>query len=191
MAGGSFLDAVVGVALGTAVHALLGAISRVIKTAERFKQILNHLDDTVNWITPRIEEISRSKNSQEIKRLLNLLNQAKETVDKCSGLSSWNYYKKFKFAKELIQLDNSIRTTLQVFFPVMILGDTRQILDGVDELKLMFSIFFYIILEDFHSTAKSTSGIIFDLIRSKVSFESLGLKKIVQSQPAGQFLIST
>ena len=191
MEAGRFRDAGLGVALATVVNSLLSAISGVIETANRFKPVLNHLNDTVNWITPRIKEISRLTDSQEIERLLNLLNQAKETVDKCSGVSSWNYYKKYKFAQELIEMDNSIRTTLQVFFPVMILGDTRQILDSVNELKLMFSIFFYIILEDFHSTAKSTSGIIFDLIRSKVSFESLGLKKIVQSQPAGQFLIST
>ncbi|XWS45320.1 hypothetical protein CRYUN_Cryun15aG0126300 [Craigia yunnanensis] len=181
---GEIRDAVLGVALATAVNSLLSAISGVIETAKRFKPVLNHLNDTINWITPRIKEISRSTDSQEIERLLNLLNQAKETVDKCSGVSSWNYYKKYKFAKELIELDNSIRTTLQVFFPVMILEDTTQILDSVNELKLMFSIFFYIILEDFHSSAKTTSGIIFDLIRSKVSFESLGLEKIVQSQPA-------
>ncbi|XWS29373.1 hypothetical protein CRYUN_Cryun24cG0024000 [Craigia yunnanensis] len=183
-AGALFLEAGVGAALGTAVNELLGAIAGVIETAGRFKQVLNHLNNTVNWITPRIEVISRSTDSQEIKRFLNLLNQAKETVDKSSGISSWNYYKKYKFAKELIELDNSIRTTLQVFFPVMILGDTRQILDSVDELKLMFSIFFYIILDDCHSSAKNTSGIIFDLLRSKVSFESLGVEKIVRSQPA-------
>ncbi|WRX08548.1 Reticulon - like 1 [Theobroma cacao] len=177
-------DAGMGVTLATAVNALLRAIAGVITTTKRFKPLLNHLNDTVNWITPRINEISRSTDSQEIERLLDLLNEAKEAVDKCARVHSWNYYKKYKFAKELIELDNSIRTTLQVVFPVMILGDTRQILDAVDELKLMFSFFFYIILEDFQSSARNTSGVIFDLIRSNVSFENLGLKKIAQSQPA-------
>ncbi|XP_022773962.1 reticulon-like protein B13 [Durio zibethinus] len=171
-----FRDAAVGVVLGTAVNKLLGAISEVKETTKKFKPVLNHLNDTVKWITPRVKEICRSTDEQEIDRLLNLLNQAKETVDKCSGVSSWNYCKKYKFAKELIELDNSIRTTLQVFFPVMILGDTRKILDAVDELKLMFSTFFCIILEDFHSGEKNTGGIIFDLI------ESL-LETIARSQP--------
>ncbi|XWS33659.1 hypothetical protein CRYUN_Cryun22dG0101500 [Craigia yunnanensis] len=82
-----FRDASLGVALATTVDTLLGAISGVIQTANRFKPVLNHLNDTVSWITPRIEEISRSTDSQEIERLMNLLNQAKETVDKCSGVS--------------------------------------------------------------------------------------------------------
>ncbi|XVF15613.1 hypothetical protein REPUB_Repub09cG0169300 [Reevesia pubescens] len=169
MNAGGFRDALPGVALSIAVNSLLQTILGVIKRVKKFEPVLNHLKDTVQWITPRIKEISRSTDSKEIERLLNQLNQARESVEKCSEVSSWNYYKKYKLAKELFELDNSIRTTLEVFFPVMILQDTRRILDSVNELKLMFSIFFYIMLEDFHSSAKNTSGIIFDLIRSKVS----------------------
>ncbi|XVE87191.1 hypothetical protein DITRI_Ditri18aG0096400 [Diplodiscus trichospermus] len=184
MGGFDLRGTALGVALGTAINAVLDAIRRAIATAKRLKPLLSHLQDTVNWITPRIEVISRSTDSEEIERLLNLLKQAKQTVEKCSGVSSCNYYKKYKFAKELIELDNSIRLMLDVFFPVMILGDTRQILQSVDDLKLMFSIFFYIILDDFHSGAKNTSSVIFDLIRSKVSFDNIGLEKITRSQPA-------
>ncbi|KAE8709545.1 Pentatricopeptide repeat (PPR) superfamily protein [Hibiscus syriacus] len=168
------INAVPGVALSTVVGQLVVAITNARKTAKRFKPLLNHLRDTVNFITPRVEEINRSANSHEIQKLLNLLNQAKETVDKSSRVSSWNISKKYKFAQELIELDSSIRTTLDVFFPVMIYGDTRKILDSVDQLKMMFSIFFYVMLEHLHSGAKSTGGAIFDLIRDK----------IVHSQPA-------
>ncbi|KAE8707063.1 Pentatricopeptide repeat (PPR) superfamily protein [Hibiscus syriacus] len=168
------INAVPGVALSTVLGQLLESIKNARKTAKRFKPILNQIRDTVNLITPRVEEINRSTDAHEIQRLLNLLNQAKETVDKSSRVSSWNISKKYKFAKELIELDTSIRTTLDVFFPVMIYGDTRKILDSVDELKLMFSIFFYIMLEHLHSGAKNTGGAIFDLIR----------EKIVHSQPS-------
>ncbi|XVF59489.1 hypothetical protein PTKIN_Ptkin07bG0280000 [Pterospermum kingtungense] len=171
MDAGGFHDAVPGVALSTAVSKLLEAILGVIKTTRKFKPVLDHLNDTVNWITPRIKEISQSTNSKEIERLLSLLNQAKETVDKCYGVSWWNYYRKYQLAKKLIKLDKSIRTTLQVFFPVMILEDTRQILDSVDELKLMVLVFFYIMLEDFRSGAKFSS-------------ENLGLEKIFGCEPA-------
>ncbi|MBA0608317.1 hypothetical protein Godav_020552 [Gossypium davidsonii] len=68
---------------------------------------------------------------------------------------------------------------LDVFFPVMIYEDTRKILDSMDELKMLVMIFFSIVVEDLHSGAKNTGGIVFDLIRSKASFE-----KVVNSQPA-------
>ncbi|KAG4212358.1 hypothetical protein ERO13_A02G160200v2 [Gossypium hirsutum] len=124
-------------------------------------------------------EISRSTDSHEIERLLNHLTRAKEIVDKSNRVSSWSYAKKYKFAKELIEVDNSIRTMLDVFFPVMIYEDTRKILDSMDELKMLVMIFFSIAVEDLHSGAKNTGGIFLDLIRSKASFE-----KIVNSQPA-------
>ncbi|GMI86440.1 hypothetical protein HRI_002313300 [Hibiscus trionum] len=168
------VNALPNVVISNVISLLLESIRNARKTAKRFKPLLNHLKDTVNWITPRVEEISRSTNSHEIQRLMNLLNQAKVTVDKSSRVSSWNISKKYKFAKELIELDNSIRTTLDVFFPVMIYGDTRKILDSVEELKLMFSIFFYIMLEHLQSGAKNTGGVMFDLFR----------EKLVHSQPA-------
>ncbi|KAK8996391.1 hypothetical protein V6N11_076627 [Hibiscus sabdariffa] len=168
------VNAVPGVVISNIVTMLLESIRNARKTTKRFKPLLNQLRETVNCITPRVEEISRSTNSHEIQKLLHLLNQAKVTVDKSSRVSSWNISKKYKFANELIELDSSIRTTLDVFFPVMIYGDTRRILDSVDELKLMFSIFFYIMLDHLQSGAKNTGGVVFDLIR----------EKLVHSQPA-------
>ncbi|KAL4368387.1 hypothetical protein GQ457_05G013270 [Hibiscus cannabinus] len=168
------VNAIPGVVISHIVNKVLESIRNAKATTKRFKPLLNQLRETVNFITPRVEEISRSTNSHEIQKLLHLLNQAKVTVDKSSRLSSWNISKKYKFAKELIELDASIRTTLDVFFPVMIYGDTRKILDSVDELKLMFSIFFYIMLDHLQSGAKNTGGVVFDLIR----------EKLVHSQPA-------
>ncbi|KAK8497096.1 hypothetical protein V6N13_053293 [Hibiscus sabdariffa] len=103
--------AVPGVVISNGVTLLLESIKKARKTTKRFKPLLNHLKDTVTWITPRVEEIRRSTESHEIQRLLNLLAQAKVTVDKSSKISSWNIRKKYKFAKELIELDSSIRTT--------------------------------------------------------------------------------
>ncbi|KAK8652980.1 hypothetical protein V6N13_127001 [Hibiscus sabdariffa] len=168
------VNAIPGVVISHIVNKVLESIRNAKATTKRFKPLLNQLRETVDFITPRVEEISRSTNSHEIQKLLHLLNQAKVTVDKSSRVSSWNISKKYKFAKELIELDASIRTTLDVFFPVMIYGDTRKILDSVDELKLMFSIFFYIMLDHLQSGAKNTGGVVFDLIR----------EKLVHSQPA-------
>ncbi|OMP02089.1 Reticulon [Corchorus olitorius] len=178
----AFRDPTLGVAISTAVGGLTRAIEDVLETATRFKPVLNHLNDTISWITPRIREISRSEDFEdEIQRLLDLLNEAKRNVDKCSRISSWNYYKKYKMAKKLIELDNSIRTTVQLFFPVMILGDTRQILDSVDELKLLFLVFFFFMLDDFNSSAKNTGGVVSDMIRSN---SKASIEKIIKSQPA-------
>ncbi|KAA3457475.1 Reticulan like protein B13 [Gossypium australe] len=173
------MNVVPGVALSNIITLLLDSIKRAKRTEKRFKPLLDHLNDTVNWVTPRVVEISRSTDSHEIEGLLNHLTRAKEIVDKSNRVSSWSYAKKYKFAKELIEVDNSIRTMLDVFFPVMIYEDTRKILDSMDELKMLVMIFFSIVVEDLHSGAKNTGGIVFDLIRSKASFE-----KIVNSQPA-------
>ncbi|MFQ6623508.1 hypothetical protein Gotur_004220 [Gossypium turneri] len=144
------MNVVPGVALSNIINLLLESIRKAKRTEKRFKPLLDHLNDTVNWVTPRVVEISRSTDSHEIERLLNHLNRAKEIVDKSNRVSSWSYAKKYK-----------------------------KILDSMDELKMLVMIFFSIVVEDLHSGAKNTGGIVFDLIRSKASFE-----KVVNSQPA-------
>ena len=134
MAVGIIGEAAIKAGLGAAVNGLVAAISEVIDKTKEFKPLLNRLNETVDLLTPRIQEINRSKKSREIKLLIEQLNQAKETVDKCSSVPWWNLYMMYKLSNQLSNRNDSICKTLQVHFPAMILEDTTRILRTVNRM---------------------------------------------------------
>ncbi|XP_021275024.1 reticulon-like protein B13 [Herrania umbratica] len=119
---------------------------------------------------------------RKLRSWLSDLKKAKQTVDRCSDVPWWNYYKKYKFAQELIELDASLRKMMEYSLPLLILEDTRRILDTVVELRLMFASLNRI-FGSIRSGVKNTADFVVNQIQYVVSLAASWTKKLVESQP--------
>ncbi|GMJ07970.1 hypothetical protein HRI_004466200 [Hibiscus trionum] len=112
------------IVLGTAVQQLVRLIEQQTEADSRFESILNNLKSTLESAYPKICEIYELRESNdlptdELQRLLELMNQATETIHQYYRVTCWNYCKKRKYMKELLRIDASLRN----FFLVNLLID--------------------------------------------------------------------
>ncbi|XVF61882.1 hypothetical protein PTKIN_Ptkin08bG0170100 [Pterospermum kingtungense] len=169
------------IVLGTAIEQLLRVIEQEREADFRYESILNGLKSTLESAFPKISEIYQLRESNglqndELHGLLEQLEQAKETVNKCSQVACWNNCKKRKYLKQLLKLDADLRKFFLIDLPI---DHYKNITLIQVQLKNLAQILERLV------TGKSR---IYNRSRSKVSDAAGGLKKMVQSLPRLVFM---
>ena len=107
---------------GIAFQLLYDAIRHAKTKTRQFDVVLTSLQNTVNSVKPKIDEISKMDKEhddypkEEIVVFLEQLEIGKELVATCADIPSWNKYKRRKYAKRLVDMDSSLRKLLEVQF---------------------------------------------------------------------------
>ncbi|GLU13609.1 hypothetical protein SLE2022_302360 [Rubroshorea leprosula] len=117
------------------------AISRVLDTTFAFNAVLAQLQTTLEFVVPKIHRIRWLRDSSDLQndgihRLLDLLQQAEKIVNKCSAVTCWNFFNKYRYCKKLLKLDESIRRFFGLELQVVIWEDTVRICNQFDQLIL-------------------------------------------------------
>ncbi|KAL5557122.1 hypothetical protein UlMin_039358 [Ulmus minor] len=113
---------VLGAALGVACEMLLQAVTSAEHRACMFDSVLSNLEST------RLNYFSENE-------ILEVLKKAEELVRKCSGVAWWNYLKKYKYSKKLVQLDALLRRLIEIDLQVDQTIVMMEVSVEVEELK--------------------------------------------------------
>lgn len=119
--------------------AAAGQLSRltldVLDQTFQFDSVLLQLQITSKFVVARIQTISQLRDSSDaIRRLTELLQKAEEIVRKCVDVACWNFLKKYRYSKKLIELDESIRRFFSVELQVVLLEETTRISNQIEQL---------------------------------------------------------
>jgi|UniRef100_A0A2N9FMX1 uncharacterized membrane protein YccC len=133
--------------LGEAVFGgLLHVAIRAINRALKFKSILTHLETTIFSVTSTINDINQLDGQEaqdlenalmdELHKLIQELMKAKQLVRRCSEVAWWNYYKKYRYSKKLVEFDASLRG-LQIKMDSLSkdIKNVKRILDEIEALN--------------------------------------------------------
>lgn len=124
--------------IGTAAKGVLHVTGRVFK----FKTILKHLETTIVSANSTINEIYHLDQDREnalmdeLHKLIQELIKAKQLVGKCSKVSWWNYYKKYRYSKKLLELEGSLCSLqIQMDSQIKNFKNVQRILDEIGVLN--------------------------------------------------------
>ncbi|RXH92598.1 hypothetical protein DVH24_033494 [Malus domestica] len=101
--------------VGSAVGALFTVLYEVVKD----RAPLGGLDSTLETLNPLIKDIERYKevldqSNKEVEKIVRQIVNREELVLKCSKLSPWKGFKKYKYAKQLLDLDKCLNRLLKI-----------------------------------------------------------------------------
>lgn len=96
-----------------AVSAICKSIREIVRTIKSFKSRLAQLLNTVESVNSilndeMIEQCRVFPFKHTVVRLKNAVKQAEQFADKCSKVAWWNCYKKYTYAKEIANLNDSL-----------------------------------------------------------------------------------
>ena len=139
-----------GVLLGEGVRQCVKTVTRTKNRALKFQAILKNLENTINSLNPKLKEINQLIETSDdncllddgIKNLIVISNQAKALIAQCSRIAWWNYCKKIRYSKRLLQLDESLRKIVdfdlqveQTLIMRRIWEETRAMSKRLEELE--------------------------------------------------------
>ncbi|CAN6563033.1 unnamed protein product [Malus baccata var. baccata] len=108
---------------GAAVGALFTVLYEVVKDVKdktmMFRELLGDLDSTLEGLKPLIKDIAKYKevldqSNKEVEKIVKQIANGDELVLKCYKLSRWKSFKKYKYAKQLLDLDKCLNRLLTV-----------------------------------------------------------------------------
>ncbi|KAL6273783.1 hypothetical protein ACE6H2_024475 [Prunus campanulata] len=108
---------------GGAVGALFTVLYEVVKDVKdktmMFKSLLGDLKSTLDSLKPLMEDIEKYNNlmdrpKEELENFKEKMKNGAVLVRKCSTVSRWNTYKKYKYAKKLLDLDQCLNRLLTI-----------------------------------------------------------------------------
>ncbi|KAM1836741.1 hypothetical protein ACFX14_018630 [Malus domestica] len=108
---------------GAAVGALFSVLYDVVKDVKdktmMFRELLGDLDSTLEALNPLIKDIERYKkvldqSNKEVLKIVRQIADGEGLVLKCSKLSRWKSFKKYKYAKQLLDLDKCLNRLLKI-----------------------------------------------------------------------------
>ncbi|KAI9165706.1 hypothetical protein LWI28_019117 [Acer negundo] len=153
-------------------RSILKAVKIVIKfesTLENLRRNNKSLSQNINGIT-QLQE-SADELPDQINRLVLLLKEAEELIEKCSRITWWNYFKKYRYAKRLIELDASLSgASMDFLAPIFV--NTLQIQNEIVKLSKRLESVLH---------ERNAHGGILKRSKTKVVYLASGLKKIVWS----------
>ncbi|BFG30296.1 hypothetical protein CerSpe_165700 [Prunus speciosa] len=85
----------------------------------RFKSLVGDLNSSIHGMKPLIQDIEKLNNllgqpKDELENLKEIMKEGDALVAKCSTISRWNAYKKYKYAKKLHDLDKRLNRQLTI-----------------------------------------------------------------------------
>ncbi|KAK1587862.1 hypothetical protein Q3G72_017589 [Acer saccharum] len=162
---------------GIVVEGISRSILKAVKTVIKFESTLENLRRNVQSLNQSINRIlqeSADELPDQINRLVLLLKEAEELIKKCSRIAWWNYFKKYRYAKRLIELDASLNgASMDFLAPIWV--NILQIQNEIVKLSKSLES----VLHD-----RNAHGGILKRSKTKVVYLASGLKKIVQSIPS-------
>ncbi|RXI07213.1 hypothetical protein DVH24_026349 [Malus domestica] len=108
---------------GAAVGALFTVLYEVVKDVKdktmMFRELLGDLDSTLEALKPLIKDIAKYKevldqSNKEVEKIGKQMANGDELVLKCYKLNWWKGFKKYKYAKQLLDLDKCLNRLLTV-----------------------------------------------------------------------------
>lgn len=115
----SRMDLFAGGAVGTLFTVLYEVVKDVKEKTMMFKSLLGDLKSTLDSLKPLIEDIEKYNNlmdrpKEELENFKEKMKNGAVLVPKCSTVSRWNTYKKYKYAKKLLDLDQCLNRLLTI-----------------------------------------------------------------------------
>ncbi|GLU19975.1 hypothetical protein SLE2022_361950 [Rubroshorea leprosula] len=120
---------------------LFRTISSVLDTNFRFHSVLGQLQTTLEFVIPKIHRICQLRDSSDpqnhgVHRLTELLWRVEGIVRKCSAVTCWNFFKKYRYSKKLLKLDASLRRFFSVELQVLMLEDIANVSYQFEQLSM-------------------------------------------------------
>lgn len=109
-----------GAVVGTVCNALYDIIKHVIHKNLIFKPLFEDMKSSLDTLRPLIQQIVECNNKliycskEELQRLEEVMKEGAQLVEKCSKVSLWVPYKKYKYGRKLLKLDESLKKQLDI-----------------------------------------------------------------------------
>ncbi|KAK9948813.1 hypothetical protein M0R45_004375 [Rubus argutus] len=108
---------VAGGAIGVPFNFLYDVIKEVVVKTSMFKPLLDELNSKIDALKPLIDEIDKynkvlDRREKELKDFKMQMEKGPELIRKCSNISVWKSYKKYKYSNQLLELQNSLQNLL-------------------------------------------------------------------------------
>ncbi|XP_057975719.1 probable disease resistance protein At5g66900 [Malania oleifera] len=131
-------DLVAGAVVGAVVGELLKALLDAKDSAVNFKSDFERLQCTLEYVIPLVSEIERLNDEldrprSETQRLILKLDEGKGIVRECSKVQWWEYYRKYRYSKKILKLDQSLQRFFNVELRVGEARDVKQLLVEMQE----------------------------------------------------------
>ncbi len=138
-------DAALGAVFGLGFTMLYDAVKDVRSKVVKFKSILEILESTLDNLAPVVRDINQlneklDKNKKETDRLIEVMKEGKELVDKCLEIREWKWnwkycYKAYCYSSKLRRLDNDIFKFCNVNLQLQIARNGLQTLQKVSSIE--------------------------------------------------------
>lgn len=129
---------VAGSAMGVPFTALYEVIKDVVVTTKMFKPLVEELKSKIVALKPLIDEMDRcnialQRSEDELRDFKMQMEKGPKLIRKCSNLSLWKTYKKYKYSNQLLELQSSLQNLLFIL-------TVQQARDGKQSLVAMKTI---------------------------------------------------
>ncbi|KAL5557124.1 hypothetical protein UlMin_039360 [Ulmus minor] len=174
------MEVLLDAALGIACEQLLQSITSAEHRACMFDSVLSNLESTVRRLRPRINKIDKLNQKLDYfseNEILEVLKKAEELVRKGSDVAWWNYLKKYKYSKKLLQLDALLRKLIEIDLQVDQIIVMMEVSVEVEELKRL-------VLRTFPERKSSLGGEILRKNGIKILPSASRLKRSIQHMPS-------
>ncbi|CAH8360921.1 unnamed protein product [Eruca vesicaria subsp. sativa] len=118
----------VGSVAGAAVSELLKVVIEMAKMVAAFKEKYMELASTLEDMRPIIEDIERLQGSGELKKFIDLINEARVLVRKSSKVKRWNLPARVKYTRRIDDINQRMRNFCQIQVQLLILRNQNVIM---------------------------------------------------------------
>ncbi|KAM5576389.1 hypothetical protein ABKV19_007322 [Rosa sericea] len=134
-----------GAALGTLFSILYKVVENLVMTSRQFPKYFQDIKFTLDHLQPLIEQVEDlntqfSLPSRElVEDFRKEIVEGIKLVNKCSKVSRWNGEKKYRYSKQLAELDGSLKRRLEILNTYGILGgrkDTKKLVRMTQRLYI-------------------------------------------------------
>ncbi|PRQ43962.1 putative powdery mildew resistance protein, RPW8 [Rosa chinensis] len=130
-----------GAVLGTVFNALYEGLKHLIHKNHIFKAFFKDMKSSLDHLRPLIQQIVECNDKliycskEELEGLEEVIKEGGQLVEKCLKVSRWKHLKKYKYARKLLEWDESLKMQL-VILKVQESRDVKKIAVELDNLAI-------------------------------------------------------
>lgn len=134
------MDLVSGAGVGAIAGELLKALLNAEDKAASFKSYFSRLEKTLAVVIPLVDQIQcineqLDRSQSETSRLIALLQDGKGLVSKCAKVHSWDVYRRYRYSKKILKLEESLLRFVNVDMSVAGARDNKEVLQEVRSIS--------------------------------------------------------
>ncbi|CAH8360924.1 unnamed protein product [Eruca vesicaria subsp. sativa] len=118
----------VGSVAGAAVSALLEVVIEMAKMVAAFKEKYMELSSTLEDLRPVIEDIERLQGAGELKKFMDIINEAGVLVGKSSKVKRWNLPARLKYTRRIDDINQRMQNFCKIKVQLIILRNQHVIM---------------------------------------------------------------